>query len=192
MLRAAAVSFALVLGSTALAAQTGPVQAGPQSSFGVASMENIGPNQVQKIVIQVAPPPSCPVSLYARQAPGADRIEVNGVQIKGPAQMLHLMVTGSNSRRVVAAQVTVHGFANKVRAVQTMSTPAPSDAAKAFDVRFPTGPKEIATDLAVPGYSAVSVIDLNSVTYADGSTWKFAAESTCSSRIDPIMLISGR
>ncbi len=183
MARATTVWFVILLGSTALAAQTG---------FGVASMEGLGENQVQTTIIQVAPPPSCPISLYARQAPGADRVEINGVQIKGPSQVLRLMVTGPNSRRVVAAQVTVHGFANKVRAVQTASTPDPTDAAKAFDVRFPTGPKEIATDLGIPGFSAVTVIDLNSVTYADGSTWKLAAGSTCSSRIDPIMLISGR
>jgi len=41
----------------------------------------------------------------------------------------------------------------------------------------------------VPGLSAVSMIDLNSVTYSDGSTWKLAAGSVCSSRIDPMMLV---
>jgi hypothetical protein len=183
MARAAALWFIVLAGSTALAAQTG---------FGVASIEGLGRNQVQMTVIQAAPPASCPVSLYARQAPGANRMEVNGVPLKGIAQLLHLMVNAPNSSRVVAAQVTVHGFTNKVRAVQTASTPDPSDAAKTFDVRFPTGPKEIATDLAVPGFSAVRTIDLNSVTYADGSTWKLAEGSTCRSRIDPIMLISGR
>lgn len=192
MLRAAAASLAIALGSTALAVQTDPAQTGPQSSFGVAGMEGVGPNHAQLTVIQVAPSPGCPVSLYARQAPGANRMEVNGVRIKGPAQLLHLMVTGPNSGRVVAAQVTVHGFADKVRAVRTVSTPDPSAAAKTFEVRFPSGPKEIAADLTVPGFSAVRVIDLNAVTYADGSTWKIGAGSTCSSRIDPIMPISGR
>jgi len=112
---------------------------------------------------------------------------VNGVRIKGIAQLLHLIVTSPNSKRVVAANVTVHGFANKGRVVPTLSAQDSSDATKTFDVKFPAEPKEISTDLAVPGFSAVSAIDLNSVTYADGSTWKLAAGSTCSSRIDPIM-----
>jgi hypothetical protein len=185
MHRAAAISLAILLASTALTAQTTP-----RTGFGVASMEGIGPAQAQATVVQ-APPPSCPVNLTARQSPGANRMEVNGVQAKGIVQNLHLTVTGPNSKRVVAAKVTVYGFAGKVRAVETSSAQAPSDA-KTFDVRFPSGPSEIATDLAVPGFSGVRVIDLNAVTYADGSTWKLAAGSTCSSRIDPIMQVSGR
>jgi hypothetical protein len=169
MHRAAAISLAILLASTALTAQTTP-----RTGFGVASMEGIGPAQAQATVVQ-APPPSCPVNLTARQSPGANRMEVNGVQAKGIVQNLHLTVTGPNSKRVVAAKVTVYGFAGKVRAVETSSAPS-----------------EIATDLAVPGFSGVRVIDLNAVTYADGSTWKLAAGSTCSSRIDPIMQVSGR
>jgi hypothetical protein len=184
MIRAAFVSFMIVLGSAALAAQTGS-----QNGFAVVTSDLSGQEQVKTTAIQVAAPPSCPVSLTARQAPGGDRMMVNSVQVKGIAQLLHLIVSGSNSRRVVAANVTVHGFANKGRMVQTMSTQDASDAAKTFDVKFPIAPQEISTDLAVPGLSAVSMIDLNSVTYSDGSTWKLAAGSVCSSRIDPMMLV---
>jgi hypothetical protein len=179
MTRATAVSCIIVLGSVVLAAQTGSQKTTDNKQ-----------NQVQATVIQVAPPASCPVSLYARQAPGGERMMVNGVPVKASAQKLHLIVTSPNSKRVVAANVTVHGFANKGRVVQTMSTQDPSDAAKTFDVSFPAGPREISTDLAVPGFSGVSVIDLNSVTYSDGSTWKLTVGSACSSRIDPMMLIS--
>jgi hypothetical protein len=176
MIRAAAVSFVVLLGSAALAAQANP------QGFGVSGME-----PVQTTVIQLPQPAGCPVLLNARQAPGGNPMVVNGVRIKGIAQLLHLIVTSPNSKRVVAANVTVHGFANKGRVVPTLSAQDSSDATKTFDVKFPAEPKEISTDLAVPGFSAVSAIDLNSVTYADGSTWKLAAGSTCSSRIDPIM-----
>jgi len=189
MTRAAAVSFAILLGSAALAAQTSQTQTTPQSGFAVAAMESTGPNHFKTIVVQLPPQASCPINLTARHAPGADRIEVNGVQIGAAAQKLHLLVSPS-SKRVIAASVTIHGFPNKVRAVQTMTTPDSSDATKTFDVRFPAGPEEMATDLVVPGFSGETAIDLNSVTYADGSTWKLAAGSTCSSRIDPIMLVN--
>jgi hypothetical protein len=187
MTRAASVSFIMVLCASVLTAQNGS-----QNGFAVAGMTAVGQDQVQTTVILPGQQLSCPVLLTARQTPGGDRMMVNGVQVKGVAQLLHLIVSGSNSRRVVAANVTVHGFANKGRMVQTLSTQDSSDAAKTFDVRFPTAPREISADLAVPGLSAVSVIDLNSVSYSDGSTWKLAAGRSCSTRIDPMMLVSGR
>jgi len=134
---------------------------------------------------------TCPISLQARHAPGGDMIKVDGVPIKGIAQMLHLTVTNPDSRHVVAANVTVRGFANKGRLMQAMSDQDSYDAAKTLDVSFPSGSsKEAAADLRVPGFSAVTLIDLNSVTYSDGSSWKLAAGGSCRSWIDGLMLVS--
>jgi hypothetical protein len=184
MTRAALVSFIIVLGSAVL-----PAQIGSQNGFAVVTTTLNGQEQVKSTVILPGQQSGCLVLLTARQAPGGDRMMVNGVQVKGIAQLLHLIVSGMNSRRIVAANVTVHGFANKGRVVQAMSTQDTPDASKTFDVRFPAAPREVSADLAVHGLSAVSVIDLNSVTYSDGSTWKLTAGSACSSRIEPIMLV---
>ena len=181
---AAAVSFALLLASTVVIAQT------------TVSQKQTVAQQTAVTVVEIAPPPgSCPISLHARHAPGGDAIEVNGTRIQDTAQRLHLSISDSDSRRIVAANVTVRGFSNKARYMPTMSTQDSSDAAKTLDVRFPSGPgsgtgKESSTDLAVPGLTAVTVIDLNSVTYADGSTWKLAAGSSCRSWVDGLMLVS--
>jgi hypothetical protein len=186
MHRAAAVSLALLLGSTVLAAQTTIAQKDIQKT----AVNN--QNQVRTTVVHVSrPASSCPISLYARQVPAGDMMEVNGVRFKEIAQFLHLTVAAPNSKRIVEANVTVRGFANKARLLQTMSNQDSSDAAKTLDVRFPAGPgEEVSADLSVPGLSAVSAIDLNSVTYADGSTWKLVAGSSCRSWIDGIMLVS--
>jgi hypothetical protein len=37
----------------------------------------------------------------------------------------------------------------------------------------------------------VGVIDLNSVTFADGSTWKIAQGQSCRVWVDGLMLVSG-
>jgi hypothetical protein len=69
----------------------------------------------------------------------------------------------------------------------------PSDATRTLDVAFPAGSdKNASADLWVPGMSAVYSIDLVSVTYADGSTWKLAAGKTCHTPIDGVMLVGGR
>jgi hypothetical protein len=166
--------IALAFGSIALAAQTS------------------SQNQPQKTVTEVAPPPgTCPVSLHARHAGGGEMWKVDGVPINGISQMLHLIVTNPDSRRVVAANVTVRGFADKGRLLPAMSTQDGSDAAKTLDVKFPSGPgKETTTELRVPGLTAVTVIDLNSVTYSDGSSWKLAPGNSCRSWVDGLMLVS--
>jgi hypothetical protein len=152
------------------------------------------PLAAQTTVIQAAPQPgNCPVSLRAQHTPGEYREVVNGVFIPGIAQRIHVVASALNSRRVVAANMTVRGFANKVRVLPTTSGQDIGDAAKKLDVRFPArAEKESSADLAVPDLSAVTAIDLNSVTYADGSVWKVAAGNTCRSWIDGFMLISGR
>jgi hypothetical protein len=202
----AAVSFVLLLGSSILAAQTASQS---QPGFGISEMEGIqktigpdgsvtwtsrpaSPEEAQRAAANLLAN-SCPVSLHASQAPGGDRMEVNRVRIQDPAQRLHLTVTNPQARRIVAASVTVRGFAGKARVVQTRSAQDTSDAAKTMDVKFPSElGRETSADLAVPGLSAVTVIDLNSVTYSDGSTWKLASGSVCRSPIDGFMLIGNR
>jgi len=178
MNRTGAVSFALLLASNFVIAQT-----------------TVTPKQpVAKLtVIEVAPPPSCPISLHARHAGGAEMWKVDGVPIQSPAQRLHLTISDSDSRRIVAANVTVRGFSGKARYMPAESTQDSSDAAKTLDVRFPAGPdKETAANLTVPGLTAVSVIDLNSVTYSDGSSWKLVAGGSCRSWVDGLMLVSSQ
>jgi len=201
--RAAAISFAILLGSTILPAQTsnrnqpqGIVQKASTAPDGttVWSTRTTTQAEVQQATAQTSPKIStCPISLHAQQSSAATRREVasRDTRPEGIAQSLHLTVTNPDSRRVVAANVTVHGFANKARLMQVMSSQNSSDAAKTMDVRFSAGPgKEVSADLRVPDLTAVSEIELNSVTYADGSTWKLTAGSSCSSWIDGFMLVS--
>jgi hypothetical protein len=214
MNRSAAISFALllgssILGSSILAAQTASQSQPSFATQGIVVIQKTttapdgsvswttqaaSQEEAQRAVAnQLAS--SCPVSLHARQAAEAFRREVGegDANPKGLAQHLHLTATNPQARRIVAASVTVRGFANKARMVQTMTTQDTSDAAKTMDVKFTSQPgKEVSAYLAVPGLSAVSVIELNSVTYSDGSTWKLASGSVCRSPIDGFMLISIR
>jgi hypothetical protein len=203
MHRAAAVSLAILLGSTMLAAQA-LSQDLPQvmvQKIGTApdgttvwTTRTMSHAEMQKAMAQISPMiDTCPVALHAQQFSAATRREVGSddPRPKGVAQSLHLILTNPDSRRVVAANVTVRGFADKARFVETLSSPDNSDAARTMDVRFLAGSgKEVSADLRVPGLTAVSAIDLNSVTFADGSIWKLAAGSSCRSWIDGLMLVS--
>jgi hypothetical protein len=152
------------------------------------------PEQAQRAAGNLAAN-SCPVALHARQSSEAFRREVRSGDAypKGFAQHLHLTVNNPQARQIVAANVTVRGFADKARALATGPAQDGSDSARTMDVKFASEPgREAAAELAVPGLSGVTAIELNSVTYADGSTWKLAAGSVCRSPIDGFMLIGDR
>jgi hypothetical protein len=207
MNHAGVVSFALLFASTYLIAQpTSPGQpqieihtvvttVAPDGST-VWTTRTASQEEAQKATASVLAN-NCPISLHAGHAPGGDMIEVNGKRVHNTAQRLHLSISDSDSKRIVAANVTVHGFSNKARYMPAMSAQDSSDAAKTLDVRFPSGQgsesdKERSAELAVPGLTAVTVIDLNSVTYSDGSTWKLASGGSCRSWVDGLMLVSSQ
>lgn len=187
MKRAAAVLFALSFASIALSAQA-VNQSHPQ---------NIDPSQhqAQTIVAQLpAVTGGCPVSLRAQQAAGGDNLQVNNSRPKGIAQGLHLILTNPDSRQIAAANVTVRGLTAKPRLTQALSNQTgSSDAARTLDVRFSAGPlNTVSADLWVPGLTSVQLLELNSVTYGDGSTWKLAAGNVCRTVPDGLMLIGNR
>ena len=211
MNRAAVVWFALLSGSSILAAQTtmgqpgfatqgmaviqktSPASDGPATWATGTSSPAQAPAGVALQMSEMAQPMNgCPVTLRAGHNPGGDTMEVNGVRTGSVAQMLHLSVANRDSRPIVAANVTVHGLANKPRLTKTQPDHNTADAAKTLDVQFAAGTgKEVAADLTVPGLSAATAIELNSVTYADGSTWKLAG-SFCRAPIDGVMRIGDR
>ncbi len=188
-------SLAVLLASATLAAQTASRQ--PTQGFGVASMEGLSNDQHQTQTIVISPQQqnsACPVSVRAQQAANWSRREVDNNPPKGPAQRLHLTLANPDFTRITGATVTVRGLTPRNRVTQTQrSTGNSSDAAKTLSITFPAGPgKDVSSDLVVPGLSAVYSIDLDSITYADGSTWKLAAGKVCRTPVDGFMLISGR
>ena len=209
----AAVCF--VLTSIGIAAQSGSGSgSGSGAGSAVAGMQTstapsasgetqfvtrtLNPEEVQRMAAEASRlGNSCPVSLSARQVGSPYNREVSGGRLskdgKDTGQSVHLSVAPRDSRRVVAATVTVHGYANKKRMVQTLGTQDGGDAARTLEVTFGSQDKgETWTELALPGFSAVTSVELKSITYADGSVWTLAAGSACKTRIDPMMLVSGR
>jgi hypothetical protein len=154
-------------------------------------------SQVQMIGIQLQPEAAgCPVRLRAKQGAGGETLAVRNGRPKGAAQLLHLFVTNPDSRQIVGANVVVSGLAAKGRFVQTLSLSNQadaSDAMRSLDVSFSAEPgKDVSTDLWVPGMTAVQAIELRTITYADGSTWKLASGNTCRTVPDGTMLIGSR
>jgi len=149
-----------------------------------------------------ASPYNCPVFLRARRGGRGDLLEVGDARPKGIAQGLSLTVADGKARQVMAVNVTVRGFSDRGRMVQTRaqtlsldsaSASGSWDAARTLDVKFLNGAgTEASRFVWVPGMTAVAAIDLNSASFADGSAWKIADGSVCRVFPDPMMLVENR
>ncbi len=176
MKRATALSFALLLGSIPLAAQNARQQAQPTPQ--VPSGSDV-----------------CPVSLRAEQKAAGEVLAADKSRPKGVAQHLQLTLAHPGSRRIARARVTVHGLTAKGRVTPTPTRRQnPSDASRTFDLTFHAGPndKAASADLWVRGLTAVLTVDLDSVTFADGSIWTLKGRDACRIVPDPLMLVADR
>jgi hypothetical protein len=211
----------LVLGLLVLGFVVAPIGIAAQSGAQVTQTVNatsasgrtqwttrtLSPEEIQRLFTEAGRmSSSCPVSLSARQAGTAYNRQVSGGLFskdgKETGQSVHLSVTPRDAHQVVSAMVTVHGYANKKRMVQTLETQAQGaendgDAERTLYARFAspsasTDASGASAELALPGFSAVTFLELKSIVYADGSEWKLAAGSACRARIDPLMLVDGR
>jgi hypothetical protein len=150
------------------------------------------------------PEASCPVGMQARHGAGVPVSMNAGPSINGspiapnsPAfthtrtQRIHLTMTNLLSREIVSVQFVVHGYSNKGRAMNLANSSSEPDLAETVDVVLDVkGKSEASSDLSLSRFTAVTSIDLNSITYADGNTWSTPSAEACSVTPDSIMLVA--
>lgn len=177
---AGAFSFALVLGSMTLLAQSS------------------GRENTQATVARVVPSSSnCPVEMQAQRQMGVgdlQKLPLSTDQPAGPAQELHLILTNSTFAKIVGVQITAYGLNSKGQLSPARTAAAESSTIhKTVDLKLNVDPKsEAFTDLLLAGFTSVTVINVDSIHYAGGSTWHPSALHTCQAVPDAVMLISSR
>ena len=124
---------------------------------------------------------SCPVRISVQHRSGLERLEANQPQSKEIAQYLQVTMSNSKSVDIVGAQITAHGFDAKTRYLPAqLPLTASPDLTKTVDLDLTVKSRgNESTDLRLARFTAVSWIDLDSVTYADGTTWHSSAGKTC-------------
>jgi hypothetical protein len=177
----AAVSLTLLLGSIALTAQTAD-----QGQILTLNYEQPQPN-------------ICPISLRAQHAADGELLRAGAnastpAAPKGQGQGLHLTITGPKRRQITQATVTVRSLTSNGSLTPALSNQdSTPPTARTMDVKFTAGEKNTAfADIWVPGLTAVQAIDIKSVTYADGSSWKLTSGMTCRTVPDQLMLIGSK
>ncbi len=119
--------------------------------------------------------------------PGPD----DGVPLTSSIQRIHLSMTNPNPREIVKVQFTVHGFSDKWRAIPLGGASSAPDLAKKVTVVLDIqGKGHASSDLSLSNFTAVTSVDVDSLTYADGSAWQATSRGACSVAPSLMMLVS--
>jgi len=137
----------------------------------------------------------CPLNLSARQGSSGELRTTKPGQKDTPPQSVgqQIVLTLANPQLVgiTAARIKVRGYTPTARSFP-LAPPSP-DAARSLDLVLTVAPGlDTTTDLRLESFSAVTSIELESVSYADGSRWRAGPQTRCQIVPDPIMLITSR
>ena len=170
------------------------------------AQQSVPPSNTKSTVLHRPrkPEASCPVGMQARHGAGVPvsmnagpSINWSPIAPNSPAfthtrtQRIHLTMTNLLSREIVSVQFVVHGYSNKGRAMNLANSSSEPDLAKTVDVVLDVkGKSEASSDLSLSRFTAVTSIDLKSITYADGNTWNAPSAEACSVTPDSMMLVA--
>jgi hypothetical protein len=160
-------------------------------SSGVATMQSTQIAPDGKITnFAVAVPNACPVGLRAQHTSDGSILNARDPHPKSSiGQALHLTVPASSHGAITEATILLRGFTPKGRTAQTASG-ANANAIRSRHVKFVPGPDQSATaDIWVGGLSAITSIEINSATYADGFSWAPSGGLACSVQPDLLMRV---
>jgi hypothetical protein len=170
--------------------------------FSVASpSQSASQAQNQMNFVIVAPDiAACPAVMNARHEGGLHlRVLVKGEPAPEIGLPLVLTLAGGRSAQITRATVTVHGLSfqgmnGTWEPLQIHTAHKGSgEVSKTMDAVFAPGEEETASaKLVLPGFTSVRSIVLDSVSYADGSSWKPAPHRACQVAPDPFMLVAAQ
>ena len=138
---------------------------------------------------------ACPVSMHALQGSGGGLVAVHGAKpMNGPAQRIHLILADGTEKRVTRATVRVEGLSPRNRIANARESDGlTSDLTRTLDVTFALGDRNDETaDLVLSGFTSVTSIELQSISYQDGSTWSVPGSRACRVAPDGFMLIADK
>jgi hypothetical protein len=164
------------------------------------------PKPAQSAELQTSKATStCPIAMRARQAFLTQRDLVNHdlspngkdrMAMRRQGMQMRLTLQGDDRRHIATADVTVTGLKGDGQQMKLMSAERAGNSGtimKTIDISFEAGDDgTVDAYFTAPGFSMVKTIKLNTVTYANGSTWKMPDANACSVAPEGLMLIADR
>jgi hypothetical protein len=144
----------------------------------------------------------CPISMDARQEGGLHIVRArDGSQApQQPAITPSLILTAPQGRQILSATITAHGYAapngatplNVAGQAALHSGPiARTELSRTVSIKFESdGNGSFSGKFRLAGFTVLESVDLDAVTFGDGSTWSFTSASGCHVTPDPFVLVS--
>ena len=187
-MRSCVVLSGLILAGAMVAAaqQSAPVQPPAQNTPKASAASRY-------IVLRAQP---CSVDMRAIQGSSSQMLRTkNGSSM--PMMRPSLTLTPRDGRTILSASVTAHGYSATPGSMDLVAEAVPQpqkhsrEIAKSLAIKFHAVENGAFTaELPLPGFSAVTMIDLHAITYSDGTTWRAAKWNECHVAPDPLLLIA--
>jgi hypothetical protein len=193
------MKHAVLLGSTFLLALTtlaAQSANGPSSNLGSSSL---GPKEL--VLKRADAATACPIAMRARHEFFFQRKLVSGTDpnLRGPAtekedrMQIGFTLTNPDDHPITEARVTMYGTNGQWQIVPADAVKKSGNVSKTMNILFEPGDgRDANAHLVVRGFTSITSIVLNSVTYADGSVWKTFDQGACQVAPDGLMLVAGR
>jgi len=151
----------------------------------------------QNTALQFTAPPAgagCPVALRAQHLADGTMVKTRDAHPPGVGQWLHLTFTIPGEKQIEQVTITVHGPSDRAHVTQALAASnASADTDRTLTLSWGPQPgREVSKDVWVPGITAVESIDLDGVSFSDGSGWRASGSQACRVAPDPLMLITSR
>ncbi|HEX3942284.1 MAG TPA: hypothetical protein VHX11_12435 [Acidobacteriaceae bacterium] len=165
-----------VLAGLPLAAQTATAQT-PTSLAAHAASQMALLNQLA-LLKRSLPENACPSGIQVREA-GIPRLLL--IQnSEGKTTGIRITLDDTRSVGITAAQVTVHGYTSAHAVTMAGGEGSPGETQKSVSLAMKVPAHGSATSvLWVPGFVSVTAVDLEMLTYADGSIWTAQQQRPC-------------
>jgi hypothetical protein len=144
---------------------------------------------------------TCPLDMKVRQGLNQHMVAVDkdGWRHDRPAAKLHLVINDSKLPKpvsgIVKATVTVHGTNGRNRTLPAIARAegAMADIAKTLTVSMTAEDHRLVSgEILLPGFTSTTMVDLESVTFANGESWTLSGDTACHVAPDPLMLVADR
>ncbi len=128
----------------------------------------------------VLPPESegCPIGLSVERRSPTEFVNTAESPHRADSQRIRLTFTPLDSPGIRTVDLTVHAFSNKGQ-ILPAATRSSSGIDRSFQISGPASSGLSQKDLWVERVGGVTSVELNSITYVDGSVWHRTAESSC-------------
>jgi hypothetical protein len=149
----------------------------------LVSHSSPGPEAVRPIATtfhsNVSTADGCPVSLFADRRSDMEMVRARwAFRANGPAQGLHISLIHFVTPKIESAEITVYGVTTRASVLPVGV--ASNEISKTFSLHPRDGSKDF-QEATVWMYQvgALTRVELNSLTYADGSVWHESDGSKC-------------